>query len=152
MNKNHSNSPAFCLCRLDSSLVWFRLRTLFNYGSCDLVLDDRPGSHMACVRDGFQPMTAVKQTSFLFFLLSLLLFLSFFASIYSLYSIFVPSSELFVFTLTSLCAAVIIHSAFILLLSLSALICLRACVMWSALTVFSWRQTESPEAASWPVS
>lgn len=80
-------------------------------------------------------------------------YVSFSSSIHLLHSISAPSSKLFVSTLTSLCAAVIIHSAFILLLlSFSALICLRACVMWLGLTFFSWRQTESPEAASWPVS
>ena len=65
------------------------------------------------------------------------------------------SSELFVVTRTSLCAAVITHSfIFLLLLRLlsfrSHLFKSPRHVTW--LTVSSWRQTESPEATSWPTT
>ena len=103
---------------------------------------------MACVRDRIQPMTAVKQTGlpFLFsFTLCISLFL-FCIRPFTLFHICPVLRALCLHSYFPLCAEVITHSAFILLLlySHSTLICLRACVMWPRLTVFSWRQIEKP--------
>lgn len=80
--------------------------------SCDLVLDDRPESHMASVWERIQRVAAVKHTSFHFFNLSLISFLLPF--IWVIISAFSP--ELIVFTCSPLCAAVLMHSPFILVL------------------------------------
>lgn len=80
--------------------------------SCDLVLDDRLGSHMASVWARIQLVTAVehtcfhlkKKTSIISFLLPFIWFI-----------ISAFSSEPIVFVCSTLCAAVIILSAFNLL-------------------------------------